>query len=62
MAAGDTVAIRADGTLWTWGYNAFGQLGDGTVTNRSSPTQIGTANSWFAASAGAEFSMVLRNR
>jgi alpha-tubulin suppressor-like RCC1 family protein len=34
-----TAAIKVDGTLWTWGYNPFGQLGDNTVTNRSSPVQ-----------------------
>ena len=32
------------GTLWTWGYNSYGQLGDGTRIHRSSPVQIpGTA-------------------
>jgi alpha-tubulin suppressor-like RCC1 family protein len=34
-------AIKTDGTLWTWGWNAtYGQLGDGTTTNRSSPVQV----------------------
>ena len=64
LAGGErhTVAIRTDGTLWSWGYNAFGQLGDGTFVDKNAPTQIGTATSWFVATAGAEFSMVLRNR
>lgn len=35
-----TAAVRADGTLWTWGYNSNGQLGDGTRTNRSAPVQV----------------------
>jgi hypothetical protein len=34
-----TVAIRTDGTLWAWGRNNFGQLGDGT-TFRTTPIQI----------------------
>jgi alpha-tubulin suppressor-like RCC1 family protein len=35
------MAIRgSDGTLWGWGYNGFGQLGDGTVTGRSSPVSV----------------------
>ena len=32
-------AIKTDGTLWTWGHNDRGQLGDNTITHRSSPVQ-----------------------
>ena len=41
LAAGGTAvaAIKTDGTLWTWGSNEDGELGDGTRTNRSSPVQ-----------------------
>ena len=36
-----TAAIKTDGTLWVWGYNNDGRLGDLTATtNRSSPKQI----------------------
>ena len=37
-------ALRADGTVWAWGYNAYGQLGDGTTVYRSVPVQMGVAN------------------
>jgi len=33
-------AIKSDGTVWAWGANLFGQLGDGTITNRSTPVQV----------------------
>ncbi len=38
--------IKTDGTLWAWGYSAGGSLGLGNNTNRSSPTQVGTATTW----------------
>lgn len=37
-----TLHVRADGTLWAWEDNWFGQLGDGTTTDRLSPVQVGT--------------------
>ena len=44
-----TVATRVDGTLWTWGYNNNSQLGDGSLTQRTSPAQVGTAAGWRSA-------------
>lgn len=45
-------SVKTDGTLWTWGYNDAGQLGDGTVINKSSPVQVGSLTSWHQISAG----------
>ena len=48
-----TAAIKTDGTLWTWGYGVFGQLGDGTSDSKSSPVQtIAGGTNWKQISAG----------
>ncbi|NBR14828.1 MAG: hypothetical protein EBU01_09665, partial [Crocinitomicaceae bacterium] len=48
-----TAAIKTDGTLWTWGRNSYGQLGDNTTTTRSTPVQVfGSANNWKQVSGG----------
>lgn len=52
-------AITTGGTLWTWGYNQQGQLGDGTIVNKNVPTQIGSSTSWSkiiaAGGSGGQF-------
>ena len=42
IAAGEgyTVALKSDGTLWAWGRNEDGQLGDGTTTDKDFPQRI----------------------
>lgn len=50
---GSTLAIKTDGTLWSWGYNGWGQLGDGTEIDRSTPMHIGTATDWQSIATGA---------
>lgn len=47
-----TVAIKTDGTLWTWGNNGYGQLGLGNKTSYSSPKQVGSLTTWLSVSAG----------
>lgn len=37
-----SVALRKDGTIWTWGDNKYGQLGDGTIMNRNYPLPVKT--------------------
>jgi alpha-tubulin suppressor-like RCC1 family protein len=38
-SGGTTVAIKTDGTLWTWGLGTSGELGDNTATRKSNPGQ-----------------------
>ena len=45
-------ARKTNGTLWSWGYNAEGQLGNNTELPRSSPTQIGNGIDWSEIAAG----------
>jgi alpha-tubulin suppressor-like RCC1 family protein len=35
-----SLALKRDGTIWSWGQNTWGQLGDGTSTDRTSPVQV----------------------
>ena len=48
---GQFMAQKTDGSLWTWGSNTFGNLGDGTLIARSSPVQIGNETTWVDFSA-----------
>jgi alpha-tubulin suppressor-like RCC1 family protein len=53
-AGQDMAAVKTDGTLWTCGYNFYGQLGIGTSgsgTDKSSPVQVGSSTDWATVSA-----------
>jgi hypothetical protein len=43
-----TCAVKTDGSLWCWGRNDYGQLGDGTYADRNTPVQIMTGVSSVA--------------
>ena len=62
VAAGHehTLYIKPDGTLWAWGHNDSGQLGDGTTTDMLTPVQIGSDDDWVAVSAGWKHSIALK--
>ncbi len=40
LGGSHSAAVTKDGSLYTWGYNSSGRLGDGTTTNKSVPTRI----------------------
>jgi alpha-tubulin suppressor-like RCC1 family protein len=61
MGIQHVLALRTNGTLWTWGRGNYGRLGDGTTTNKSSPVSvIGGFTDWCQASAGGYHSLGLR--
>ncbi len=62
IAAGQshTVLVRSDGTLWAWGDNRQGQLGDGTNVSKSSPVQIAPDSSFIAAGAGTSHTAAIK--
>jgi alpha-tubulin suppressor-like RCC1 family protein len=45
-------AIKTDGTLWQWGENEAGQLGQNSRTNYSSPVQMGALSDWGQLMSG----------
>ena len=47
-----TFVIKADGTLWSWGRNNYGQLGIGTIINTPVKTQVGTDENWQSIEGG----------
>ena len=60
MGRKHTIALKTDGTLWTWGNNGFGQLGDGSTTATSSPVQVGALTTWSRLTAGYYSSEVIK--
>ncbi len=62
MAAGEshTCAIRRDRSVWCWGKNDRGQLGDGTTSMRRTPTQVPVLKA-SAITAGGQHSCIIRD-
>lgn len=55
------LALREDGTVWAWGDNEYGQLGDGTTTQSSTPVQVSGLSEIIAVSCGAHHSLALKS-
>ena len=55
-------AIKTDGTLWLWGKNTYGQLGDSSTTHRSSPVQtVSGGTIWKQVACGAEQTAAIKS-
>ena len=61
IAAGDDHSLALDdtGTVWSWGDNGSGQLGDGSTGNRSAPFQVASLSDVFAVAAGGNHTLAL---
>ena len=61
VAAGfeHSVALIEDGTVWTWGWNAMGQLGDGSTLDRDAPTQVPGLTNIVSIGAGSYHSLAV---
>ncbi|OKP87757.1 hypothetical protein A3844_10145 [Paenibacillus helianthi] len=55
-----TLYVKADGTVWAWGSNGGGQLGDGTTTSKTTATQVLGLTDVVAVAAGSEHSLALK--
>jgi alpha-tubulin suppressor-like RCC1 family protein len=55
-----SLALRSDGTVWSWGGNSKGQLGDGTIISRKSPIQISNLDKVVNISASQNYSLALK--
>lgn len=59
---GHAVAIKDDMSLWTWGKNNVGQLGDSTVVHKSTPvTTTAGGSTWIKCAAGYDFTIGLKD-
>ena len=54
------LAVKTDGSLWGWGMNSNGQLGDGTTMYRSDPVRIGTDTDWVSVDVGDRHSAAIK--
>jgi alpha-tubulin suppressor-like RCC1 family protein len=55
-----SLAIRTTGTMWSWGFNNNGRLGQNNLTDRSSPVQIGAQTDWASVDAGQYASLAIK--
>jgi alpha-tubulin suppressor-like RCC1 family protein len=58
---GHGLALRTDGTVWAWGTNASGQVGNGDLTNHATPVQVQGLTGVTAVAAGGAHSLALRS-
>jgi RHS repeat-associated protein len=58
---GHEVALRSDGSVWAWGYNADGELGNGTTTSSGLPVQVSGLSGATGVAAGGYHGMAVKS-
>ena len=58
--SGFAISIQSDGSLWSWGLNNYGQLGDGTNISRLQPMQVSDATNWASVSCGGSHVLAIK--
>ena len=58
---GHNLALRSDGTVWAWGWNGVGQLGDGTTNDAHTPVQVIGLSNIVAISGRAYHCLALKS-
>ena len=58
---GHSVALKKDGTVWTWGFNSSGQLGDDSEIDRNYPAIVPGLSNIIAIAVGDYHTVVLKN-
>lgn len=56
-----SMALSEDGSVWTWGKNDNGELGNGTTLQQNTPVQVAGLNDVTAIAAGGYFSLALKS-
>jgi alpha-tubulin suppressor-like RCC1 family protein/serine/threonine protein kinase len=59
-SAGSLMALQSNGTVWTWGANTYGQLGDGTTTGRMTPKPVPDLTGVKDIDAGYHYYLALK--
>ena len=55
-----SAALAADGTLWAWGNNSWGELGRGDTFWRFTPNPVGTDANWKSVTVGGFHNLALK--
>ncbi len=56
-----SMALKEDGTIWAWGYNSKGQLGDGSTTSKNTPVKVKDLTNIVQIKAGYQHGLALKS-